>query len=139
MTTIRISIPPADMAKVVALANFGPIFEGQLWLAGYDSLQELQDAATAVMWAQFKNPMGQLEDSLQKQMLTPYVGEMGSPLPYSARRNWGFSGMTDSLGRYYASDPGIEYMEITIAVSTQPIMYRYAMGVGEAFRLVGAI
>lgn len=44
----------------------------------------------------------------------PYGAEAGSDLPYSRRREFGFSGKTDSLGRYYAHDPGAFYLQKTL-------------------------
>ena len=48
--------------------------------------------------------------------MTPrsYGAEVGSDLPYSRRREFGFSGKTDSLGRYYAHDPGAFYLKKTL-------------------------
>ena|SRR5450755_1678121 len=37
-----------------------------------------------------------------------------SDLPYARRREEGFSGMTDSLGRFYPNDPGGFYMQQTL-------------------------
>jgi len=38
-----------------------------------------------------------------------------SDLPYARRREFGFSGRTDSLGRHYTNDPGAFYMRATLA------------------------
>lgn len=43
--------------------------------------------------------------------------EVGSPLPYARRREFGFSGKTDSLGRHYTNDPGGFYMKKAISGS----------------------
>ena len=57
----------------------------------------------------WKNPTGALEASMTQQGGSGYR-EVGSELPYSRRREFGFSGRTDSIGRFYANDPGKPYL-----------------------------
>lgn len=59
------------------------------------------------------NPTGTLDTSFTV-LARPYGAEAGSDLPYSRRREFGFSGKTDRLGRYYAHDPGAFYMQKTL-------------------------
>lgn len=62
----------------------------------------------------FINPTGALAGSVGVDMLDEYSGTVGPTLAYSWRRDRGFSGKTDSLGRYYPLDPGIFYAELAI-------------------------
>lgn len=69
------------------------------------------DAIAHMHW---QHPTGQLEGSLKVQQESPMVTAIGSDLPYARRREEGFSGMTDSRGRYFANDPGEFYMTLTL-------------------------
>ena len=44
-----------------------------------------------------------------------------SDLPYARRREFGFSGMTDSRGRTYTNDPGAFYMRQTLATAEDDV------------------
>jgi|SRR5579859_2375353 len=50
--------------------------------------------------------------------------EVGSDLPYARRREFGFSGRTDSRGRYFSNDPGQIYVMEAI-VDTEPNIRQY--------------
>jgi hypothetical protein len=64
-------------------------------------------------YTHWQNGTGTLDGSFTVAA-RPYGAEAGSDLPYSRRREFGFSGRTDSLGRYYANDPGAFYMQAVL-------------------------
>ena len=138
---ISVGFDAASMTKIDLLLGWVSSFRGtyEMFLeqAGLESLQALHLSAENYMWTTFMNPTGPLEDSLQEQMETPYRGWMGSDSPYARRRNWGFSGMTDSLGRYYPDDPGIEYMEYAITDMTPEITGYYIKAINSALVFMG--
>lgn len=92
------------------LLGYGSSLEASMSEAMQDVVEILSDAATANM--HWKNPSGDLEDSIYEdsQVIDAWHAEVGSSLPYAARREWGFSGMVDSLGRYFRDDPGAFYL-----------------------------
>src|SRR5579863_6876223 len=61
----------------------------------------------------WRNPTPRLDTSFT---VSPRPGgaEAGSDLPYSRRREFGFSGKTDSAGRTYINDPGAFYLKKTL-------------------------
>jgi len=61
----------------------------------------------------WKNPRPVLADSFGRKKRDGYR-EVGSPEPHARRREFGFSGRTDSLGRTYSNDPGAFYMQRAI-------------------------
>jgi len=126
-----------SMRAAQKLASWPVIFDVRLAEATKASLSDLHIAAAAQMQAKFKNPTGTLEGSLQEILDSPTQGQMGTDLPYGPRRNWGFSGMTDSLGRYYANDPGIKYMDFAIIVSAPNVVGYYNDAAIHAFADVG--
>jgi hypothetical protein len=128
---INVAFDAASLRSVERFAEFQGFFDMRLYEAGEASLEALNREAYSYMWATFQNPTGPLEDSLGFEMETPYQGWMGSDSAYARRRNWGFSGMTDALGRYYANDPGIEYMEHAIEAATPDITGYYKTAINQ--------
>jgi hypothetical protein len=56
------------------------------------------------------NSPGGLAASIYPYMISPTEMEIRVAKPYGRRREKGFSGMTDSLGRYYPHDPAKPYL-----------------------------
>jgi len=57
-----------------------------------------------------QNSPGGLADSIFPYLTSPTQMEIRVAKPYGRRREYGFSGMTDSLGRFYPYDPGKPYL-----------------------------
>jgi len=119
------------------VTGFQGVYEAELEKAGLDSLKALHLSAENHMWTTFMNPTGPLEDSLSEDMETPYRGWMGSESEYARRRNWGFVGMYDSLGRGPYSDEGIEYMEYAISDMEPVISGYYQRAVRNSLAFMG--
>ena len=86
----------------------------------------------------WKEPTGALEASIYAVHASPYELQVGSDLPYARRRNWGFSGRTDRLGRYYAYDPGAYYMESGMRLEQQNILGLVEQAAERAMNRLGA-
>lgn len=129
----------SSLLTIEHMATFDAAVQGPLYAAGVASLARLEMEAYTYMWATFQNPTGPLEDSLGHQMEGPYQGWMGTDSAYGRRRNWGFSGLTDSLGRYYPNDPGIEYMEHSIIYSSADIIAYYQTAVNQTVADLGGV
>jgi len=138
---INVGFDAASMTKIDLLlgwvSSFRGTYEGFLEQAGLESLQALHMSTENHMWTTFMNPTGPLEDSLSEDMETPYRGWMGSDSEYARRRNWGFVGMYDSLGRGPYSDEGIEYMEYAINDMTPEIEGYYVKAINSAIAFMG--
>ncbi len=80
----------------------------------------------------WKKPTGALAGSFS---VRPHTGgaEGGTDLPYGRRREFGFSGRTDSLGRYYANDPGAFYIQTTITQLGDKVLEPYIEALEELF------
>ena len=135
--TIITQFDEASLRTVARFAEFQGFYEMRRYDAGQASLEALQREAVEYMDARFMNPTGQLADSLEAQMLTPYEGQLGTNMPYARRREWGFSGMTDALGRYYPNDPGIGYMEAAIRLAAPDITKYYETAVKQTVADLG--
>ena len=104
----------ASLKLIQRMAGFEAFLEPNLEAAMKFIIAGVQDDARAYMWATFQNPTGPLEDSVETDVPDPWTGRVYSESPYAWRREEGFSGMTDSLGRFYAHDPGIHFFARTL-------------------------
>lgn len=111
---VSMGLTPQSMAALHRFNEFSPRLKQNLSSAIYHQLQVAQGRATAYMWEMFKAPTGELEDGwepIDVQTASNAVsGTLSNSIPWAWRREEGFSGKTDRLGRYYAKDPGIHYM-----------------------------
>ena len=73
------------------------------------SLDEVEYQAQDWMDTHFENPTGHLAGAFEKHLYPPWEGELWNDEPYAQRTNYGFSDMTDSLGRYFLIWPGIAW------------------------------
>ncbi len=108
---LNATLDAASLAAIGRIATFDTAFATEMSAAILSGLEALQQEAYQYMWATFKNPSGNVEDSLGYGMDTPLSGWMGSDHPASRRLNYGFSGKTDALGRYYAEWPSGQYSD----------------------------
>ena len=113
MPTVTIKINSNAFQVAEQLGLFETVLIPQLTIAMSESLDLLEQATINYMYTVFQDPQGDLESSFY-QVVTPgldnVTGELINPSAYAWRREKGFSGMTDSLGRFYKRDPGKRYM-----------------------------
>jgi hypothetical protein len=110
--------------------------EQHVGMALEDSLLRLQDTALLSAFGQFQNPTGAMESHFGGQITSwefPVIsGMMFNDSPYAWRRDRGFSGMTDSLGRFYPNDPGVYYMEDALTAEMDWIVARFTKAVRQS-------
>jgi hypothetical protein len=94
---------------------------------------------SAVSFMHWKNPSGKLEQSIfrDSRVISNWQTIVGSKRPYAARREYGFSGMTDSLGRLYKDDPGQGFMEESLTGNVDYIESRIAQAAETAMKPFG--
>jgi hypothetical protein len=117
--TINLGFDAVSMARLGQLAKF------EAWLAASfigeampQSLDELEQASQSMMFGNFINPTGNVESSFTKTVDSPWRAELGNDAPYAQRLNYGFSGMTDSLGRTYSFWPAYHWAQGAIEMAT---------------------
>src|SRR6185503_7194419 len=119
MAIAAISFQPDLIGVMSQFSQFEGILKKHLATATEKSAGAIGDMQVTLMWAQFHDPQGPLEDSVSVRMQSEYLAWIG-PDPseaasvYAARRDRGFSGMTDAAGRFFPHDPGIYYAEDSI-------------------------
>lgn len=101
------------------------------------SLSDLHLAAVSEMDTLFLNPSGELAGSLKESPYSELEGDLYTLDPKAFRREYGFSGKTDRLGRYYANDPGISYMHLAVDDSYVYIQNNYELAIIKAFHDIG--
>lgn len=127
------------LQRIQGLAAFQSILAPHLILAHEESLNDLQTGALDWMHANFQESTGQLEGAFVQQVSGPDLSELSNPEDYAWRREKGFSGMTDSLGRFYPHDPGIAYMENAIVLERDQVETNFREQVLYAFAELGVI
>ncbi len=113
---LGLSFQPDLLGVMSQLNEFQGTLTKHLAIATEKAAGVIGDQQVAEMWMNFQNPTGNLADSVGVQMSSEYLAYIGPEgVPYAWRRDRGFSGMTDRLGRYYPHDPGIFYAEYSIS------------------------
>lgn len=134
MSIFSFSFAPEALKEIAAFAGFSVLLDPEMQIAmqqgGQLLIQGMQDAMD------WKEPTGTLEDSFSVQA-TPYELQIGSNVAYARRRNYGFSGMTDALGRYYPYDPGAFYVEAGVAATEQQILQLFDTALEHVIAKIG--
>lgn len=81
----------------------------------------------------WKNPRPVLAGSFGIKRYGPFGREVGSDQPHSRRREFGFSGKSDSLGRHFENDPGAFYMRAAIKAVDPKFEPKLEEGAAAAF------
>lgn len=100
----KMEFSPEALLRIGRLVNTGPVFTARYRAAMRQAVNLVQGRA------QRNAPVlhGDLRRALRGYVRSPWLGEVGvlAVIPYARRREFGFDGMTDSLGRVYANgDP----------------------------------
>lgn len=100
----------ASLSEIAQMYGFKTLLAPAVQKAMGQGAELIAKKAQENTWEVFANPMGDLAATIQVVPQSNYEVIVGSDSPYAARREFGFSGMTDSLGRYYANDPAKPYL-----------------------------
>lgn len=99
-----------SLAALVRLRGFESLLDPAITGALTEAGKLLVGAAQANTWEAFMHPTGALAGSITFYVPSPEEVAVSVGVPYGHRREKGFSGQTDSLGRYYANDPAEPYL-----------------------------
>lgn len=114
LSDFSISFDPGSLATLARLQGMSALLDPAITAALTQAGQLLVGAAQAKTWEVFAHPTGQLAGSIYFYVISPTEVAIAAGVPYAARREYGFTGMTDSLGRTYRYDPGKPYMQPTV-------------------------
>src|SRR5947209_939656 len=103
--TLDVSLDPDSLARLHAFEHYERALEPALLKAHEAGISMIQAYATDFMYSHFRHPSGAMEEAWETEVVSPYLSTLTNTSDYGRRRNYGFSNMTDALGRYYAHDP----------------------------------
>jgi hypothetical protein len=139
MQDFHVGFDPGSLAELTRLEGFGALLDPQITAALTKAGELIVTTARANTWAVFANPTGQLADSIYFWVVSPTEVDIAVGVPYGRRRELGFSGMTDSIGRYYPYDPGKPYAEPAVEEDSPLIEMLISEAVYMAFGEVGVL
>jgi len=135
---LSMSFDDKSMKEIVAFAGFGTLLSEEVQATLKQAGELLTQAAVANTWEVFANPTGALASTIGIVVESPFEIIVGSESPYAARREYGFSGMTDSLGRYFANDPPKPYLGPALQDNQQAVLDLIDQAVEKALARVEA-
>lgn len=122
--------------KLQEFPNWRPVLNEWLSIGLSVSLGNLKRVAIRNSYERFQHPSGALEgrflEPIYSRSLPVVSGAVTNDSPHAFRREYGFSGKTDSLGRYYKNDPGVLYMTDTLESETQWVKEKFEWAVKKA-------
>lgn len=122
MMGLSMSFSPASLAEIAQMYGMGVLLAEETQVALKEVAELLAEKAQAKTWEVFANPAGELAGTIVADTSSPYEAQVVVGSPYGRRREKGFSGMTDSLGRFYPYDPAKPYLEPTLEENEQAAM-----------------
>ena len=134
--TFNIFFDEASIAKLAAFPGWKAVLEANLNTAlDFDAEIFKSTVKGAQHW---KNGTGTLENSFWAFTSDRLERTVTSEQPHARRRNEGFSGMTDSLGRFYPHDPGAFYLDKGFSKGVGPAKRAIAVAVASALESLAA-
>lgn len=136
MDDFNISFDPGSLAAITKIEGFAALLNPEVTSALTQAGELLVTTAQANTWAVFENPTGELASSIYFYVVSPTEVDLVVGVPYGRRREKGFSGMTDSLGRYYANDPAKPYLQPAVDEDTPMVRELTATAVYNAWGMI---
>lgn len=127
---------PGSLAALTKLEGFAALLNPEVTKALTQAGELLVTTAQANTWTVFANPTGRLASSIYFYVVSPMEVDLAVAVPYGRRREYGFSGMTDSLGRFFPSDPAKPYLQPAIDTDTPLVQELMATAVYNAWGMV---
>lgn len=133
---LKVTLDSASLGRIKTFENYEPTLEEWLVIAERQSLQDLKSVSNRNAYDRFKHSSGKLESRFRQPLYSTHLpvisGAVTNDAPYSQRRNYGFSGRTDALGRYYPNDPGAYYMTDAASSELDWIKNKFAQALNKA-------
>lgn len=119
--SLNVALSAASQDRIKAMEQFPGMLEMALLPAMEKGIEHIEQAAIDVMYASFQNPSGVIEGAWEQEVQSPYLAILSNTEPYAQRLEYGFSGMTDALNRYYPYWPAYHWAENTVIVEQDAI------------------
>jgi len=136
MQDFSMSFDPGSLESITKLEGFAALLNPEVTDALTQSGQMLVTTAQRNTWLVFAHPTGELADSIYFYVVSPTEVDLAVGAPHGRRREFGFSGMTDSIGRFYPSDPAKPYLQPAVDEDTPMVRELMATAVYNAWGMV---
>lgn len=133
MQDFSIGFDPGSLARIARLEGFAALLDPQVQAAMVLSGELLVATAQANTWQVFDNPSGALASSIYFWVAGPEEVDVAVGVPYGRRREMGFDGMYDSLGRGPFHDPAKPYLQPAVDASRDQIQELMTIAVYDAW------
>lgn len=133
----QLGFDPQSLVAMTNLLGFKALLEPEIQQALTSSGEVLVSTAQANTWQIFAYPTGVLADSIYFWVSGPDQISLGVGVDYGRRRELGFMGMTDSLGRGPYNDPAKPYLQPALDSNQDLILRRIEAGVELAWQRIG--
>lgn len=130
----EMSFAPQSIKEIRAFYGFPVLLAEEVQVAMHLGGELLVRKAQEKTWEVFEHPSGELASEIEEVQGSPYEVQIVSKAKYSERREKGFSGMTDSLGRYYPNDIAKPFMLPTLEDNEQEVMIMIEQGVARSLQ-----
>ena len=127
----------ASLAKITELAGVGALLDTELTGVLVWAASMLVTTAQTNTWTAFQNPTGATADSISSFVASPSEVDVTVGVPYGRRLEYGFSGQTDSLGRFFPYWPAEPYLGPALEEDTPLIEERLAFTVSNMLAGLG--
>ena len=139
MFNFSASFSPESLVKIAELEGIGVVMDVEI----ADALVWIGDlistTAQTNTWTAFQNPTGETANSIGYDIVSPVEVDVTVGVPQGRRLEYGFSGMTDSLGRYYPYWPAEPYLGPALAEDTPLALAKMELAIGNVLaKLEGA-
>lgn len=142
-TTLTVEYDEASLMEVRRLALWPMVYTAFCEVAMEQTVETIMGNADIAMptpsWSTSGLSTGALESSLTGEVMSPWNAQVFTQTPYAQRVEYSFTGLTDSLGRFYQAWPAEPYADyygyFSLAVSqglTQIQSYWYNAGIDAA-------
>ena len=134
---LTIGYDAQSLAAIARLQDLEPYLNAEMAIAMDEIGTMLMVTAIVNTWKVFANPTGDLADTIHPVTISPLEIEVGSDSPYAARREFGFMGKTDALGRGPFNDPAKPYLDPALTENEDQIMVIMNNAAAEAIANMG--
>lgn len=127
----KMGFDPGSLSELVQLEGFAGLLNPSITEGLTQASIMLTNAAVANTWSVFDNPSGELAGSIYSYVVSPTEVAVGVGVIYGARREFGYVGQVDSLGRV-GTDRARPYIQPAVDQHSQDVAEIMEMAVNTA-------
>jgi len=133
MQDFNVAFDPGSLGELTKLEGMAALLNPAVQKALTQAGELLTTTAQANTWMVFDHPTGQLASSIYFWVAGPEEVDVAVGVPYGRRRERGFEGMYDSLGRGPFHDPAKPYLQPAVDTDAPMIQMLVRESVLSAF------